>query len=90
MKTAVKICVATDEELLIAKEMGDIDGYTTSGQQVTLKDVLYVPNLRENLISVRKLTKAGLEVVFKNNKATILHRGRDLVIAEAKGNGANS
>lgn len=80
------ISIAKDGELLTANEMGDIHGHVSTGQRIILKNVLYVPNLRENLISVSKMSKAGLEVVFKKNTATILNKGKELAIAEPRGN----
>lgn len=33
---------------------------------------MYVPTLRKNLMSVKKLTKAGVKVLFKDNKVTLM------------------
>lgn len=38
-----------------------------------MKNVLFALDLRENLMSVRKLTKAGAEVKFLDNKAIIIY-----------------
>lgn len=39
---------------------------------VTLKDVLYVPKLEENLISVKRLTEKGFRVNFDKDKCQII------------------
>ena len=40
-----------------------------------MKDALFVFNLRDNLFSVRKLTNAGIEVLFEKSKAFIIKNG---------------
>jgi len=39
---------------------------------VMVKDVLYIPALEESLLSVRKLTKNGLQVQFKEKVCNII------------------
>ena len=48
---------------------------------VTLKDVLYVLSFDNNLISVRKVTKNGYQVVFSGNDCEILSGGRSITVA---------
>jgi hypothetical protein len=40
----------------------------TSGKTLVLKDVLYVPSMSQNLISVLLLYRQGLKLVFESNK----------------------
>ena len=40
----------------------------TSGKTLTLNNVLHVPNIRENLVSVDLLGKVGVKVSFESNK----------------------
>lgn len=40
----------------------------TSGKTLVLKDVLYVPSMNRNLISVSLLLRQGLKLVFESNK----------------------
>jgi len=40
----------------------------TSGKTLALSDVLHVPNIRTNLISVGLLNKGGIKVSFESNK----------------------
>ena len=53
--------VATAE----VKGMGEVILKMTSGKKLKLKDVLYVPELRNNLISGWLLNKFGFKLVFK-------------------------
>ena len=49
---------------------------------VTFKDVLLVPTLRKNLISVQKICEAGAEVEFSKEKATVRFEKEILFIAK--------
>ena len=72
IKNPVVINVAKDDQYLIAKQKGTIVGTTNIGVEVKIKDVLYVPELRENLLSVPKLTNAEINVQFSRNNATLI------------------
>lgn len=48
------------------------------GNSSSLKDVLFVPDLRANLLSVKKIAKADLDVTFTKKEAIRKH-GRDLI-----------
>jgi Reverse transcriptase (RNA-dependent DNA polymerase)/gag-polypeptide of LTR copia-type/Integrase core domain/GAG-pre-integrase domain len=54
-----------------------------------LKDVYYVPNMAANLLSVSKMTAAGLQLSFNNNECTIINPNGD-VIGRAKREADNS
>jgi len=43
----------------------------TSGKTLVLKDVLYVPSMSRNLISVSLLCRQGLKLVFESNKVVL-------------------
>lgn len=45
-----------------------------SGSPLTLKDVMYVPGLNKNLVSVAILEDSGYNVIFSNGKAFPRHR----------------
>ncbi|KAL0279436.1 UNVERIFIED_CONTAM: hypothetical protein PYX00_000991 [Menopon gallinae] len=56
------------------------------GQNVTLKDTLYIPKSKSNLLSVPRVTKRGYTVVFKNDRAEIKRKnGSTLVTARRAG-----
>lgn len=48
--------------------------------QIKITDVLFVPALDENLLSVKKLVSKGLNVVFSNESCKI--KNREKTIAE--------
>lgn len=49
---------------------------------VRLKDVLYVPELKGNFISIRKLNNIGIHVNFHDEKADIIRNNKLLATAE--------
>ena len=51
--------------------VGEIELTTTNGGVVILKNVLYVPGIKKNLISVPLIAKAGLHVHFVDDKCMV-------------------
>lgn len=47
---------------------------------VELTDVLYIPNLEDNLISVKKLTEKVLDVLFTGNLCKLIVNNQMLTI----------
>ena len=80
------IHVAKNSESIIAHENGEISGISNTDVPIMLMNVLYIPELRDNLLSVRKLTKAGLDVQFSKSMAVIKQEGKTIATASLKGN----
>lgn len=82
------ISVAKKNQRIVAKHRGSItvksffDGKYTHR---TMKNVLYVPDLHCNLMSVRNLTKNGYEVKFENDCARIMKNGKTQFVAHSNG-----
>lgn len=56
-------------------------------REIVVKEVLYIPKLDSNLISVRKLTQKGLKVQFTDSKCEIQSEiGKVIAVAELNGN----
>lgn len=47
---------------------------------VNIKDILYVPELRTNLLSVDKIYVKGFNVIFKSDTATVVDKNRKAVL----------
>lgn len=81
-----KVIVADNTKLQV-KGSGGIDIHISvkgETRKVTIKEVLYVPNLNVNLLSVSKITEKGFVVKFKE-KVFEITNGNDLVaIAKLK------
>lgn len=51
----------------------------TKQHKITIKNVLYVPELKSNLLSVRRLAEKGLSVIFTENNITIKRKNEVIV-----------
>ena len=47
----------------------------TSGKELTLNDVLYVPEIRKNLVSGSLLNKHGFRMVFESDRVVLSKNG---------------
>jgi len=87
----------TDENITLAngdneevKKIGD--GYLTykgdknKQNTIVVKEVLYIPTLEENLLSVRKLIERGLQVKFTENVCNIVKYNEIVASAILDGN----
>ena len=54
---------------------GDFELRFTSGRILTLKDVLYTPSMRKNLMSSFLLNKAGFKQIIKSDQYVIVNKG---------------
>lgn len=68
----VRIAIAKSNIFLNAIGVGNINVFSpidnTNKIKCTLQNVLYVPDLRRNLLSVKKLEISGLRIVFEEGK----------------------
>jgi hypothetical protein len=63
-----------DDRSVEVKGIGEVVFYSIVGQKkikVTISDVLFVPEMKINLISVGRLTKKSYKIVFEKNKCKI-------------------
>lgn len=65
-KISTKVGVASKEGSMIAKKTGTIDLGNCK-----LNDVLYIPDLRRNLLSVSRITEKGGKVEFFEDKVKV-------------------
>ena len=86
LKQPVFIDVAKNGESLVAKESGVINGMSNHGVLMSAENVMYVPTLRENLMSVKKLTKAGVEVIFQETQFIMKINGKIISTGKQRGN----
>lgn len=69
-----------------SKGIGDVRIKTSNGFKL-IRDVLYVPDLSANLISVSALTSIGLKVNFFEKTCQIIGAGGKLLLSGNQGNG---
>ena len=63
-----------DDGRYSATSIGTISFERESGKTFILKDVMHVPGLKKNLISVAMLEDKGYDVVFSEGKAFLRHK----------------
>lgn len=70
--------------VILGKGSVDLKIYpkNSSPMNVTIHDVLYVPDLEENLISVRRLNEKGLDVLFSGGNCFLVKGKQRSLIAE--------
>ncbi|CAH2091010.1 unnamed protein product [Euphydryas editha] len=69
-----------DNNILQCKGKGYVTVYVNKCSRI-IENVLYVPNLSANLLSVSKLTDKGYSVIFNNDKCHIKNKNRVLASA---------
>lgn len=82
----VKLNMA-NEDTINVKGRGIVKLKLESGHIIKLLDVLYVPDLRSNLISVSKITNASYNVNFRENNALISNSKNEIIAKFEKKNG---
>lgn len=70
---------------MLAEQIGEINAVSNKGVQCNFKNVLYVPELRENFISVRKMADAGIDVLFSGSVAVLKKNGKLLSTGHLRG-----
>lgn len=81
LKNPIKIAIAKDRSYIEAIGIGNVNVLSyVNGKTVkcTIKNVLYVPNLRRNLLSVKKLEMCDIKVIFGNGEVQLLS-GKNLI-----------
>ena len=63
-----------DDGRYSATEIGNITFERVLGSPFLLKDVMHVPGLKKNLVSVAMLEYKGYDVVFSNGKSFMQHK----------------
>ncbi|GBL79610.1 Copia protein [Araneus ventricosus] len=81
------VSCAAKSSLLEVVSTGVIRGRLKNGQEIVLTNVLFIPELNGNLISVKQIQKAGYSVLFKDNKAIVKGKDKIFVLCELNSKG---
>ena len=73
-----------DETYISSEGIGEIQLKNGKDQKLIMKDVLYVPKLKGNLISVSKLTEQNFELTFNKREGFIKNENGELLITAKK------
>lgn len=85
LRPPIAINTAKDGQSIKARKVGDIEAISMSGEdehKLTLKNVHYAPELRCNLLSIKKMTERGAEVNIVRGEAKIIRNGKTFGIAK--------
>lgn len=83
-----EVCLADGKKLPAGGSgTGKFLALNESGEKktITLKKVLYVPELASNLLSVGKITDEGFEVLFTQSDCRIMKNGHTVLFGERRG-----
>lgn len=84
----IPISIAKKNENMVSNQRGDIKVKAFDGENYaskTMKNALFVKDLKCNLMSIRNLTKNGCKVVFEGDTATVSKNGKVQFVAHATG-----
>lgn len=88
LKEPIEIAVALSGKSAVAKYHGSVKVIAAIGnvrRECTLENVLYAPDLRCNLFSIRKVDMAGMEVVFSNGGVKVFKNGEVVACGQRRG-----
>ncbi|KAI9915688.1 hypothetical protein PsorP6_007795 [Peronosclerospora sorghi] len=74
-----------DGAFLNAVGVGDVKMVTIDGREITVTEVLFIPNLNRRLISIPKLTSRGMDVLFGYKSCDIMKNGKQWVRVTRRG-----
>ena len=78
-----------NHSMIYAQGKGTIDMTMNTNNNtvmVTLHDVFYVPDIKENLFSIQNVIKRGFTLTIKNNTAVLYNKNTPIFTATSHGN----
>lgn len=72
-ETSQREIIAANNERMLVKYAGD-SKLNLHGSEVSVENVLHVPNLAINLLSVHKIVSKGNTITFNENGCTIFNK----------------
>ncbi|KAF2883951.1 hypothetical protein ILUMI_22209 [Ignelater luminosus] len=83
----IKIAVAKSDnymQALVVENVRVISKVYDNEMVCTIENVFFVPSLRRNLLSVKRLEIAGIKIIFENGKVSLCDNGREYISNEFK------
>ena len=71
-----------DDSSLTAEGIGRVAFRDTNGKETVIEEVLYVPGLKKNLLSLGQLLQKGFVMTMEDNWLKVFDRNQKLVIQE--------
>lgn len=82
LEQPIKIAIAKNDNFLQATGIGNINVLSNNGYKIVkcnIENVLYVPQLRKNLLSVKRLEMCKVKVVFENAEVKLYDDTGELI-----------
>lgn len=80
LEPPIQVRTAHKRQPIFATKMGIVRITTNTGLNMILDNVLYSPDVSENLLSVKKLQRSGFEISFKPDGSTHIQKNGNLLI----------
>ena len=82
-KSRIETVMVADGKVYCVEGRGDVQIKLENGKKCTFSNVLYIPGLNKNLLSINMITKQNpqLEVVFRGEKCFVKYKKGEKVIA---------
>ncbi|CAK9816176.1 Copia protein [Anthophora plagiata] len=86
IKPPMKISIAKEGAFILATKRGTIEVTSDLGIKGALRDVLYCPEVPHNLLSVRRMQEAGMNVIFNNTGEVKVTKNGQVIMKGKKRN----
>ncbi|XP_050877269.1 uncharacterized protein LOC127081022 [Lathyrus oleraceus] len=78
--------ICADDKCLNTEGMGNVKVRVKNGKTVLIKDVLYVPSMKSNLMSVGQIIEKGFSVTMKDNLLKLYDSDQKLIMQSEQRN----
>ena len=79
LQPPVQIAVAKKDEYIYATAKGIVKLLSCSDEMITLENVLYSDAIPQNLMSVKRMTDAGLTIEFNSDGIKVINNGKLII-----------
>lgn len=82
LENPIKIAIAKDSSFLLAMGIGNIEMHSYVNDKrikCTVQNVFYIPDLRKNLLSVKKLEVSNIKVLFEKGQVKLIDSKNEIL-----------
>lgn len=82
LENPIKVAIAKDSSFLLAVGVGNIEVYShvkNKRVKCTIQNVFYIPELRKNLLSVKKLEISDIKVLFEKGQVKLIDSNDEIL-----------
>ena len=85
LEKPIRIAIAKDNQFVEAIGLGNIEAVSVVKNEeikCEINNVFYIPNLRRNLLSVKRLVSADVKVIFENGILKLEHKNKIISVGK--------